>query len=643
MCGICGKLYFDEERAVASDELRGMSGTLAHRGPDGEGVWTGDNVGLAHRRLAIIDLRPEAGQPMCNEDGTVWITFNGEIYNFQELRADLQARGHVFRTNSDTEAIIHAYEQYGRECLDRLRGMFAFAIWDRRCKTLFLARDRVGKKPLFYLTDGRQFVFASEIKAILADSSVEAEPNPTAIDYYLAMGYVPSPLSAFRGVQKLPAAHWLEIKDGRIDIRRYWRLQYAPKRKISFRDAVAELQFKLAEAVRLRLMSDVPLGAFLSGGVDSSAVVAYMARAMNLPVRTFSVGFEEASFDERPFARMVAERYSTNHTELVVKAPVADILPRVVWQYDEPFADPSAVPSYAIAQLTRRYVTVVLNGDGGDESFAGYNRYLIDRLFRRGDFLPSQIRRGIAAAMMSLPRTSQGHGFLCKLAKIAELIALEPERRYARWFGQFTPYERQSVYTEEFKCAVNGSIAEDLFVDIFAESNAANGVDADLGADVNLYLPDDLLVKMDRASMAHSVEARSPLLDHVFMEFVATLPPEMKLSGKRTKHIFKQSLRGALPDVVLDRPKMGFGAPISSWFRNELREMTEDLLMSPRARQRGYFRADVVEQMWDEHTSRLADHSDKLWDLLVLELWHRIFVDAGRSSSVTGQWRAAGG
>jgi len=637
MCGICGKLYFDEERTVASDELRRMSGALAHRGPDGEGVWAEDNVGLAHRRLAIIDLRPEAGQPMCNEDGTVWITFNGEIYNFHELRMDLEAHGHMFRTNSDTEAIVHAYEQYGRECLDRLRGMFAFAIWDARAKTLFLARDRIGKKPLFYFADQERFLFASEIKAILVDPAVAVRPDPKAIDQYLAMGYVPAPLSAFRGVQKLPAAHWLEIKNGRIEISRYWRLCYSPKRKISFRDAIAELQSQLAEAVRLRLMSDVPLGAFLSGGVDSSAIVAYMTRTMETPVRTFSVGFEDEAFDERPFARMVAERYGTKHTELVVKAPVADILPRVVWQYEEPFADPSAVPSYAIAQLTRQYVTVVLNGDGGDESFAGYNRYLIDRLFRRGDVLPHQLRRAIAAALKCLPAASQGRGLLRKLAKLADLIALDPSRRYARWFGQFTPDERHGLYTKEFAYATNGSDAEEKFVALFADSDAESDVDADLSTDVNLYLPDDLLVKMDRASMAHSLEARSPLLDHIFMEFVATLPSTMKLSGNRTKHIFKQSLRGVIPDVILDRPKMGFSAPISSWLRNELCEMTGDLLLSSRAKQRGYFRADVVERMWAEHISSHLDHSEKLWDLLVLELWHRIFLDGDGFGGVTGR------
>ncbi len=627
MCGIFGKMFFDRTRTVSPEDLHQMSKTLAHRGPDGEGVWTGDNVGLAHRRLAIIDLRPEAGQPMCNEDGTVWITFNGEIYNFQELRADLQSHGHVFRTNSDTEAIVHAYEQYGRECLDRLRGMFAFAIWDSRSKTLFVARDRVGKKPLFYFADRDRFVFASEIKAILADPSVVIQPDPTAIDHYLAMGYVPAPLTAFRGIKKLPAAHWLEIKEGRIEICRYWRLRYGPKRKISFSDAIAELQFQLAEAVRLRLMSDVPLGAFLSGGVDSSAIVAYMARAMDTPVQTFCVGFDDETFDERPFARMVAERYSTKHTELIVKAPVADILPRVVWQYDEPFADPSAVPSYAIAQLTRQYVTVVLNGDGGDESFAGYNRYLIDRLFRRSDVLPHQMRRAIAVALKCLPAASQGRGLLRKLAKLADLIALDPSRRYARWFGQFTPDDRHRLYTDDFTHATNGSDAEDMFVDLFAESDADNSIDADLSTDVNLYLPDDLLVKMDRASMAHSLEARSPLLDHVFMEFVATLPAAMKLSGNRTKHIFKQSLRGVIPDIILDRPKMGFGAPISSWIRNELREMAGDLLLSSRAKQRGYFRADVVERMWAEHISSHLDHSEKLWDLLVLELWQNTFID----------------
>jgi asparagine synthase (glutamine-hydrolysing) len=353
MCGIAGKLYFDHRRPVLHDEVAAMGRILTHRGPDGEGVWVDGPVGLAHRRLSIIDLRTVAAQPMSNEDGTVWVTFNGEIYNFQELRKDLESKGHVFRTNSDTEVIVHAYEEHGRDCLRHFRGMFAFAVWNTQTRTLFLARDRVGKKPLFYYRDGEQFVFASEIKALLVDPAVPVRVNPAALDQYLAFGYVPAPLSAFAGIQKLPAAHWLEVRDGRIEIGRYWKLRYTPKRNLAMQDAIAELHFRLAEAVRLRLVSDVPLGAFLSGGIDSSAVVAYMAQAMNRPVRTFCVGFDDAKFDERPYARMVADKFKTEHAELVVQAPVAEILPRLIWHYDEPFGDSSAVPSYAIAQLTR--------------------------------------------------------------------------------------------------------------------------------------------------------------------------------------------------------------------------------------------------------------------------------------------------
>jgi asparagine synthase (glutamine-hydrolysing) len=627
MCGIIGKLYFDERRLVTERELQRMASTLAHRGPDGEGIWAQGNVGLAHRRLAIIDLRAVAGQPMSNEDGSVWITFNGEIYNFQELRDELEARGHTFRTNSDTEVIVHAYEEYGRECLRRLRGMFAFAIWDARNRTLFLARDRVGKKPLFYFADHDQFLFASEIKALLASDDIATEPAPVAIDHFLALQYIPAPLTAFRGIKKLPAAHWLEVRDGRVQIGRYWKLQYTPKRKLSLQDAIAELQWHIAEAVRLRLVSDVPLGAFLSGGVDSSAVVAYMARTMDRPVRTFSVGFEEATFDERPFARLVAERYRTEHTELVVKAPVVDILPRLVWHYDEPFGDSSAVPSYAIAELTRQHVTVVLNGDGGDENFAGYDRYIVNRRARRGDVVPLQAWRQIAATLRRLPYSWRQRQPFLKLATVAEAMAQEPACRYARWVGHFAPHERQDLYTDGFKAVVNGSDPEALFADVFKQSDADDWTDATLDADVNLYLVDDLLVKMDRATMAHSLEARSPLLDHVLMEFVASLQPTFKLFGGQKKRILKAALRGILPDVILDRPKMGFGAPIQEWFRKELREMAYDVLLTSRARQRGYFRPKVITRMLEEHCAGQEDHAEDLWDLLMLELWHRTFTD----------------
>jgi asparagine synthase (glutamine-hydrolysing) len=419
-----------------------------------------------------------------------------------------------------------------------------------------------------------------------------------------------------------------------VEIGRYWKLRYGPKRRLSLPDAVAELRWHIAEAVRVRLMSDVPLGAFLSGGIDSSAVVAHMSLALDRPVRTFSVGFEEAAFDERRFARMVAERYATDHTELVVKPSVVDILPRLVWHYDEPFGDSSAVPSYAIAELTRRHVTVVLNGDGGDESFAGYDRYVVNRRARRGDLVPLGLRRRAAALIRRLPASVRQRQPWRKLASVAEAMAQVPERRYARWIGHLSPGERQDLYTTSFREAVEGSDPEQLFVEAFAQSDAEDWTDATLDTDVSLYLADDLLVKMDRATMAHSLEGRSPLLDHVLMEFVASLPATFKLAGTEKKRILKAALRGVLPDAVLDRPKMGFGAPISSWFRNELREMAQDLLLSPRAVQRAYFRPAVVARLLDEHIQGRDDHGEDLWDLLVLEVWHRTFIDSGARGHV---------
>jgi asparagine synthase (glutamine-hydrolysing) len=628
MCGICGKVYFDHQYPVTRQELLVMSNTLVHRGPDGDGVWTAGNVGLAHRRLAIIDLRTVASQPMSNEDGSVWITFNGEIYNFRELRTDLEARGHVFRTASDTEVIVHAYEEYGRQCLERLRGMFAFAIWDARKRLLFLARDRVGKKPLFYYLGRDRFLFASEIKALLTDPAVPAEPDPMALDHFLALQYIPAPLTAFRGVRKLPPAHWLEVRDGRIEMGRYWKLQYTPKRQVTLVEAVAELRWRFAEAVRLRLVSDVPLGVFLSGGVDSSAVVAAMTQEMGHPVQTFSVGFEDASFDERPFARQVAERYRTTHTELVVKAPVTDILPQLVWHYDEPFGDASAVPSYAIAALTSQHVTVVLNGDGGDENFAGYEWYVKDLFVRRGEILPLWLRRWMASWGQRVSSARKQPRLVQKITQLAQLLALSPARRYAYWMEHFSPEARQRLYMPAFGAAVIGSNPEGLFAEVFEQGDTEEWVDTMLDADVNLFLPEDLLVKVDRATMAHSLEARSPFLDHVLMEFVASLPSHLKLAGRQQKRVLKTALRDVLPDVVLKRPKMGFCVPLERWFREELREMAYDVLLAPCATQRGYFRPQAVGKLLDAHCRGEANHAKYLWDLLVLELWHQTFIDS---------------
>jgi asparagine synthase (glutamine-hydrolysing) len=627
MCGICGKVYLDPERAVTPQELARMAATMMHRGPDGEGVWTEGHVGLAHRRLSIIDLRAVAGQPMSNEDGSVWVTFNGEIYNFRELRIELERQGHVFRTHSDTEVIVHAYEAYGRKCLERFRGMFAFAIWDNRTRSLFLARDRVGKKPLYYALSRDRFLFASEIKAILAEGSVSPALDPIALDHYLALRYIPAPRTAFRGVHKLPAGHWLELHAGRLEIGRYWQLHYTPKRHMDMRDAIAELRWHFAEAVRLRLVSDVPLGAFLSGGIDSSAVVACMAEVSHRPVQTFSVGFTDAAFDERPFARLMAERYGTTHTELVVKAPVSDILPRLVWHYDELLGDASAVPSYAIAELTRQHVTVVLNGDGGDENFAGYDWYVRDRLVRSGECIPRWLWQRAAALAQRLPGRWQQHGLGKKAVRLAEVLALAPERRYAQWVTLFSAAFRQQLYTDAFKDMVTDSDPEGVFGPVFAHSDAEDCTDRALDADVNLFLQEDLLVKMDRATMAHSLEARSPFLDHVLMEFVATLPPALKLAGRQKKRLLRAALRSVVPDAILDRPKMGFCAPLATWFREDLHDLAHDVLLSPRALQRGCFRPQMVARLLHEHQTGLHDHGESLWELLVLEMWQRTFLD----------------
>jgi asparagine synthase (glutamine-hydrolysing) len=626
MCGIAGKIYFDHDRTVACQEVQAMSAAMIHRGPDGEGVWADKNIGLSHRRLAIIDLSNAASQPMCNEDGTVWITFNGEIYNFRELRRDLEERGHIFRTCSDTETIIHAYEEYGRGCLEKLRGMFAFAVWDSRSRVLFLARDRVGKKPLFYFLSRDRFLFASEIKALLMDETVPREADPVAIDHFLALGYVPGARTAFTGIRKLPAAHWMELRDGQVELGRYWQLRYMPKCKISMEDAVSELRWRLAEAVRLRLVSDVPLGAFLSGGVDSSAVVVHMAEAMDRPVRTFSVGFGDAKFDERPYAREVAKRYGTDHTELVVDAPVSEILSKLAWHYDEPFGDSSAVPSYLISQLTRRYVTVVLNGDGADETFGGYEWYKMDRWFNRSAALPLRLRERVASLVQLVPARWRAKPPLWQIYRLAQVMALAPARRYSQWIEHFSPEAREEIYTPDFRNRVDRNMPDQLFAALFSRSHAADWLDVILDADVNLYLADDLLVKMDRATMSHSLEGRSPFLDHVLMEFVASLPVSFKQDWGQKKRLLKATLRGCVSDKLLDRPKMGFSVPLGKWFREDLREMARDLLLSQRSLERGYFQREQIGFLLDKHDAP-HDHSKQLWDLLMLELWHRTFID----------------
>jgi len=629
MCGIGGKLYFDPTRPVEREVLERMNAAQAHRGPDDAGIYCQGPIGLAHRRLSIIDLSPAGHQPMANEDGTVWIVFNGEIYNFQELRPDLLRRGHRFRSQTDTEVLLHLYEEYGVHCLQYLRGMFAFAIWDGSRRQLFLARDRLGKKPLCYQRDGEALRFASEVKALLQDPTVEARPDPAGISHYLTYGYVPSPGSAFQGVRKLPPAHYLLWRDGTLEVVRYWRLRRDRKRERPEEEWCREILARLEEAVRLRLISDVPLGAFLSGGIDSSVVVALMSRASGGPVKTFSIGFEEPEYDELRYARLVAEQYATDHHELVVRPDAVAILPKLAWHYDEPFGDSSAVPTYYVAQMTRQYVTVALNGDAGDENFGGYDRYVASLLARSFDHWPAAglWRQGIRWGLALWPSPGGRRSLRSRGRRFLEGLTEQPERRYARWFCHFYGERKEELCRPEFRAAWGQDDALEVLLTAYRQSDGADFLDATLGVDAALYLPDDLLVKVDIASMAHSLEARSPFLDHEFMEFAATIPSDLKVRGRVKKHILKRALAGLLPEAILHRPKMGFGVPIDHWFRHELRELAYDTLLGPRCLARGYFRPEILQRLLDEHTRGTANWHYLLWNLLMLELWHRTFVD----------------
>jgi asparagine synthase (glutamine-hydrolysing) len=625
MCGITGRLNFRSGAPVDPDLLRDMCDLIAHRGPDDSGVFVDGPVGLGHRRLSIIDLSDGGHQPM-TDDGRLWITFNGEIYNFQTLRPQLESRGHRFKSKSDTEVILAAYREWGVDCLAHLRGMFAFAIWDRAERTFFAARDRLGKKPLYYWLDREGLAFASEPKAFLADDRFEVRPNPVALSYYLSLQYVPSPLSAFSGVHKLPPAHYLLIRDGKMTVTRYWTLKYSPKRRISEADAAEETLSRLREATRLRLISDVPLGAFLSGGIDSGTVVALMA-AEGGRVKTFSIGFEEPQYNELQFARLIAQRYGTDHHEFIVRPDAMTILPELVWHYNEPYADSSAIPTFYLAQLTRKSVTVALNGDAGDENFAGYERYRANALAAQYDRLPSIVRRMIANGAGRLPAPSSDR-LLPRTQRFVASLSQPREQRYARWIMHFHGLLKDELITPEFAQAARDADALNWLSAWYGRSDAPDFVDATLDVDVNTYLPDDLLVKFDIASMAHSLEARSPFLDHEFMEFVASLPSHFKLRGWTTKFLLKRAVRDLLPATIIDRPKMGFGIPIDVWFRDDLRDFARDLLLGSAARQRGYLQHAVVERLINEHVSGARQWHDLLWNLMMFELWHQRFVDA---------------
>lgn len=632
MCGIAGKI--DLTASVDPGLLHRMCETLDHRGPDSRGVHAVDGVGLGIQRLAVIDL--ETGdQPIYSEDGSIVTVLNGEIYNFVELRERLRARGHRFRTAGDTETIVHLYEEFGPRCVDHLRGMFAFALWDAKRRQLLLARDRVGKKPLFFKCTPSTLWFASEPRAILQDSTVAREVDFEAIDSYLRFQYVPHPLSAFRELRKLPPAHVLSWRGGAPTISRYWRLDYGETDECSMDAASEEVRASLLEATKLRLRSDVPLGAFLSGGVDSSAVVAAMAMEGSGQVKTFSIGFDEAKYDETQYARQVSQRYGTDHHEFRVDADAISVLPLLVWHYGEPFADSSALPSFYLSELTRSKVTVALNGDGGDENFAGYTRYLAQTYAERIDFLPMSLRQTIARYARRVGPGNGSRTIRSRSVRMLSAIAAAPWERYDRWMSYFTRAELDCLYDPAFASAFRHTGTADRLVrDPWTSSTATNPIDVMLDVDVQTYLPGDLLVKMDIATMAHSLEVRSPFLDHVLMERVARLPGHLKLRRGVPKALLKEAVRPWLPDAVIDRPKMGFGVPIASWFRGRLRRLPEQVLLDTAAVNRGIFRTDAVRRLIDEHRSGSVDNSSKLWSLLSLELWFKTYVDAAGAAPI---------
>ncbi|MFL6282795.1 MAG: asparagine synthase (glutamine-hydrolyzing) [Pyrinomonadaceae bacterium] len=629
MCGIAGFVSrVDADGASSSKAERAavldrMCRIIAHRGPDDQGTMVEGEAALGMRRLSIIDL---AGghQPMSGCDPRTSVVFNGEIYNYRELRRELESRGHRLHTNSDTEAIVHAYEEFGEGCVERLRGMFVFAIWDAARRTLFVARDRAGKKPLFYtLTPEGTLVFGSELKSLLEHPEVRREVSAEAVDSYLSFGYVPDPLSIFRDVYKLPPGSHLTFTDGRVRVESYWDFQFEPDETRTEEDWLEELRAALDDAVRVRLVADVPLGAFLSGGVDSSAVVAFMSRASDRPVKTFSIGFREDSYDELKYARLAAKAFGTEHHEFVVTPDVCALVDDLVWHLDEPFADSSALPTYMVSKMAREHVTVVLSGDGGDELFAGYTRYAIDR--RRAGFarLPRLVREGVMQPLgRRLPHGAWGRNFVHN-------VALDPVDRYVDELSVFTRLNKPSLYTEEFRRALGNTDAVARFREYAARVSTGEPLDALLYLDSKTYLPGDILTKVDRMSMAASLEARTPLLDQNLIELVGRIPARFKMRGLETKHLFKRAIAGLVPEEILHRPKQGFGVPIQQWINQELRVRMRETLSDSRARSRGYTDGAYVSLLLDEHERGRRDHAMELWSLFMLELWHRAFVDEG--------------
>lgn len=627
MCGITGKISFSQKN-ITPQEIEQMNDAIKHRGPDDGGTYIAPNgkIGLGHRRLSIIDLSPLGHQPMRYMD-RYEIVFNGEVYNFQEKRDMLEKEGYAFASHSDTEVILALYDKYKEGCLEHLRGMFAFAIYDEKENTLFAARDRVGKKPFKYYHDENVFLFASELKAILTQPEYTKEPDYTAIHHYLTLQYVPAPLTGFVGIKKLEPAHYLKIdlRTKQIEKKRYWKLDYSKKLDLSEEEWKKRILDKLEESVKLRMIADVPLGAFLSGGIDSSAVVAMMAKHSKTPIKTFSIGFKEEKYNELPFAKMIAEKFKTDHTEFIVKPDAINLLPMLVRQYEEPYADSSSLPTFLVSKLTRDHVTVALNGDGGDENFAGYHSYQIFKMTLLYEVILPLHRLLILPLTRILAHIFQSD-FFTKLHRLSTSLADSRDRRFLHFMCHFDNEMKSPLYTDTFKKAVSNIDSFQTFAQKTKESQMPRPMDTIFSTDTQTYLPDDLMVKVDIATMAVALEGRSPFLDHELLELTAKIPDTLKLKGfRKKKYILKKSLEGIIPHEILYRPKKGFGIPLDAWFRKELKSYASSTLLSDVALARGIFKKSSIEKLLEEHHHKKANHGTRIWNLLALELWFETY------------------
>lgn len=633
VCGICGKLNFDTDARVAPGLLKSMADAIYHRGPDDEGFYASGQVGLGFRRLSIIDLNT-GHQPLSNEDDSIWIVFNGEIYNYQELRELLRAKGHTFKTQTDTEVIVHLYEEYGERCVEKLRGMFAFAIWDDRQKTLLLARDRVGIKPLYYWLTDRNLVFGSEIKAILVDPEVKPEVAPAMIDRFLSFYYVPGEETLFQNIYKLAPGSYMVVKDGKPKIQQYWDLCFSSS-SVSDQDVEKKLVDLLDESVRLHMISDVPVGFLLSGGVDSTAMLDFAVGKTNWPLSSFTLGFSEPGLiDERPFATLAARTYGADHHEMTITSKeFADFLPKFAWHMEEPCCEPQAIALYYVSRLAKDFVKVLISGEGGDEAFAGYQTYRGVLWLERLKSAIGPLSGPLSASFAAIDRVVDSH----RLAKYGPMLNLDfEEYYYSRTASPFLYFNSHvaELYSKDFLCHVDKDFSLSTVKRYLRGGNGSGKINKMLYVDTKTSLPDDLLLKADKMTMANSIELRVPLLDHKLLEFAATLPENLKVRGFTTKYIVKRALRNRVPKEILHRKKAGFPVPYASWLRTELKDFTSDVLLDRETLSRGYFNRGCIERLLRED-QQSGRYPKEILSLVSLELWHRAFLNKETVSAST--------